>query len=122
MEGYGSEIMIEMSSVNDPKVAGIPVACTLSPHDGGTRMRRWKALSEESHPTVRRQRHLLEVRYEAKFGLRQELEALADEERLCCSFMTWTVGQDGDPHRPTRPSRPGRSRRRRPIATLFGAD
>jgi hypothetical protein len=85
-----------MSSVDDPKVTGVSVACTLGPDDGAVRMRRWEALSEKGHPSARRRGHRLEVRYQPKLGLREELEALAAAERQCCSFVAWSVSQDQD--------------------------
>ena len=111
-----------MSSADDPNVAGMPVACTLSPHDGAARMRRWEALSETGRPSARRRGHLLEVRYQPKLGLRQELEALAAAEQQCCSFVAWNVSQDRDHVVLQVAADPGAPDDVAPIASLFGAD
>ncbi len=98
-----------------------PVACTLSANDGPARMRRWQALSEKGRPSARRIARRLEVRYQPEPGVRDELEALAAAERKCCSFVSWSVSQDGghpvlhvvaDPDTPEDVI---------PIAALFGA-
>ncbi len=100
----------------------MPVACTLGPNDGAARMQRWHELSAQGRPTTRRRGHLLEVRYNASHGIREELEALAAAERECCPFVAWTVDQEeshvvlrveADPARPDDVA---------PIAALFGAD
>ncbi len=73
----------------------LPVACTLGPDDRSARMRRWQRLSDVAVPVARRAGPLLEVRYQAGHGVRDELEALAEAEQECCSFVAWTVIDDG---------------------------
>ena len=111
-----------MENASSAGSALLPVACTLGPSDGVSRMRRWHDLSAQGRPTSRRRGHLLEVRYNASPGIREELEALATAERECCPFVTWTVDQEeshvvlrveADPARPDDVA---------PIAALFGAD
>ncbi len=87
---------VRMDRVDNPEAAAVPIACTLSPDDGATRMRRWEALSEKGRPNARRRGHMLQVRYQPDLGIREELEALAAAERQCCSFVSWTVSQDQD--------------------------
>lgn len=76
--------------------AELPLACTLGPNDGSARLRRWQHLADAASPSARRDGHRLEVRYHAGPGVREELEALAVAEAECCSFVSWTVTQDGD--------------------------
>jgi hypothetical protein len=84
-------------------------------------MRRWQALAERGRPTAQLSGHVLEVRYRQEAGVRTELRELADAERECCSFVTWTVSEEqdhvilrvtGDPERPEEVAG---------IASLFGA-
>ncbi|MDQ3677898.1 MAG: hypothetical protein M3401_14070 [Actinomycetota bacterium] len=110
-----------MDTAGSATAAGLPLACTLSADDGKARMRRWQALAEVGHPSVRRSGHRLEVRYEPQPGVRDELEALAAAERQCCSFVGWEVSQDGRHpilHVTADPSAPDDVA---PIAVLFGA-
>jgi hypothetical protein len=99
----------------------LPVACSLGPDAGPARLRRWQRLADAARPVARRDGPRLEVRYEPGPGVREELEALAAAEAECCSFVGWSVTQDGDvpvlqvtadPHTPDAVT---------PIAALFGA-
>jgi hypothetical protein len=83
-----------MHSVDGSGLAGLSMACTLSPVDGAARMGRWEALSANGRPSAVRSGHVLVVRYQAAPGIREELEALAAVERECCSFVRWDVIQD----------------------------
>ncbi len=84
-------------------------------------MARWRRLADIAAPSARRSGRELEVRYEARHGVREELEALAAAEAECCSFVTWAVDQEGD----QSVLRVVADRRRpddvAPIAALFGA-
>jgi len=73
----------------------LPTACTLGPDDGAARLRRWSILIEKSPPSTRRDGRMLEIRWQADAGVRDELEALAAAERECCSFASWIVSTDG---------------------------
>jgi hypothetical protein len=73
----------------------LPSACTLGPDDGAARLRRWAALIEKWPPSSRREGRMLEIRWQPDPGVRDELEALADAERECCSFASWVVSTDG---------------------------
>jgi hypothetical protein len=84
-------------------------------------MRRWEALSEKGHPDARRRGHVLEVRYEPKRGVGEELDALIAAERQCCSFVAWEVSQDEDHVVLRVTADPGAPDDVASIAALFGA-
>lgn len=66
----------------------LPVACTLDPGAVADRLGRWRAL----RPDLRWFR-FEGGRLEARFtdGVAAELERLADAERTCCAWATWSV-------------------------------
>jgi hypothetical protein len=108
---------------SDPRAAPaeLPLACTLGPDDGAARLRRWQLLAEKSPPRAQRSGNTLEVRWQLKAGVKDELEALAAAERQCCSFVSWRVSSDGADmvlYVTADESRPGDVA---PIASLFGA-
>lgn len=57
-------------------------------------MQRWHDLHIRASPTVKRSRHLVEVRYLALPGVREELTELTALESVCCSFVSWSVEDD----------------------------
>jgi len=73
----------------------LPVACTLGLADGPERLRRWKQLGVRARPSVRRTGRELQVQFQARPGVLEELEALAAAEAQCCAFVAWTVLLDG---------------------------
>lgn len=78
--------------------ASLPIACTLGPDDGRSRMHRWQQLHERAAPAAHLDGGCLEVRYQPGPGVQEELVSLADAERACCSFAAWTVTSvDGRP-------------------------
>lgn len=79
-----------------PANAELPVACTLGQNDGARRMERWQRLAASAAPSAHLVGNQLEVRYQPRLGVREELEALASAEAQCCSFVAWSVTQDGD--------------------------
>jgi hypothetical protein len=111
-----------MDRLDDSTIVALPIACTLGADDGAARMQRWGALSAAGHPCARRSGHLLEVRYDPELGVRDELEALAAAEQVCCSFVTWEVSQDGDQIVLWVKADPSRPDDVAPIAALFEAD
>ena len=113
---------VEMHGVDNSELAELPIACTLGPNDGAARLRRWEALSEKGHPEAHRRRHLLEVRYEPKLGVQEELDALVAAEQQCCPFVAWEVSQDEDHVVLRVAADPGAPDDVAPIAALFGAD
>jgi len=108
----------------DPEIAQdspLPVACTLGPDDGRSRMLRWRRLHEAAGPVADLDAGRLEVRYQPGPGVWAELADLAAAEQTCCSFATWSVSEvEGQPVlRVVSPS--GTPEAVAPIAALFGA-
>lgn len=107
--------------MSTPSSSELPIACTLGPNDGLTRMRRWQALAAAAHPTASRDGRTLEVHFEPGEGIYAELVALATAEQDCCSFVTWTVTDEGG-HPVLRVlAEPDSPDDVAPIAALFGA-
>lgn len=100
----------------------VPVACTLGPDDGPARLRRWQHLADTAHPSARRDGPHLTVRYEPGPGVQEELEALAAAEAECCSFVDWSVTQNGGVPVLLVTADPETADAVAPIAALFGAD
>lgn len=73
----------------------LPVACSLGPDDGPARLRRWQRLADTANPVALRDGPQLKVRFEPSPGVREEFETLAAAEAECCSFVSWSVVQDG---------------------------
>jgi hypothetical protein len=73
--------------------SALPLACTLGPEDGRSRLLRWQRLHEASAPVARLVGGRLEVRYQPGPGVRVELAELAAAEQTCCSFATWSVSE-----------------------------
>ena len=99
----------------------LPLACTLGPDDGRSRMLRWRELHEAANPVARVDAGRLEVRYQPGPGVCAELADLAAAEQNCCSFVTWSVSQvEGQPvlHVVSPTDTPEAIA---PIAALFGA-
>jgi len=99
----------------------LPLACTLGPDDGRSRMLRWRRLHDAADPIARLEAGQLEVRYQPSPGVLEELTDLAAAEQTCCSFAVWRASEvDGQPvlHvvSPT-----GAPEAVLPIAALFGA-
>lgn len=96
----------------------LPIACTLGPDDGRTRMLRWKRLRDLGIPVAHLDGGHLEVRFRSGPGIQEELTSLADAERACCSFAQWTVTMDDQPtlHIIAAPEALA------PIAAMFGVD
>ncbi len=76
----------------------LPLACTLGPEDGRSRLMRWQRLHEAAAPVAHLVGGRLEVRYQPGAGVRVELAELAAAEQTCCSFVTWSVSEvQGNP-------------------------
>ena len=100
----------------------MPIACTMTPSDASDRLHRWQRLHDRAAPSAELSAGRLEIRYRAADGVLEELRALADAERSCCSFVAWDViDTDG---RPTlRVSAPaGRPEAVLGVAAMFGVD
>ncbi len=99
----------------------MPLACTLGPDLGQSRILRWQRLHQDAGPVARLDAGRLEVRYQPGPGVRAELAALAAAEQTCCSFATWSVSEvEGQPvlHVVSPTDTPEAVA---PIAALFGA-
>ena len=99
----------------------MPLACTLGPADGSTRLLRWQHLHETAAPVAQLRDGELEVRYQPVTGVHEGLTDLAAAEKACCSFVTWSVTMiDSQPVlRVTAP--PEAPDAVKPIAVMFTA-
>ncbi len=88
-----------MDHVNDSSDAAqhgeLPVACTLGSDDASARLQRWQQLHQTAAPSTPLTNGELEVRYQPGPELLSELQDLVVEERVCCSFVSWTGTEDG---------------------------
>jgi hypothetical protein len=106
---------------DSPDRVDLPLACNLGPHDGPARLRRWQHLADTANPIAVRDGPQLKVRYEPVPGVHEELEALAAAEAECCSFVSWSVAQDGAAPLLLVTADPDTPDAVEPIAALFGA-
>jgi hypothetical protein len=74
----------------------VPVACSLNASDLTDRMNRWNAVTDQAKPIVTRTDTGLRVAFSQKPGIAGELTELAELERACCAFASWTVSQELD--------------------------
>lgn len=83
-------------------------------------MLRWRRLHEFATPAADLIDGRLEVRYEPKVGVQEELADLVRAESTCCAFVAWEVSSvDGQPLlRVTAPAENPHAIE--PIAALFG--
>jgi len=99
----------------------VPLACTLGPEGGRSRLLRWQRLHEAAGPVAHLDGGRLKVRYQPGPGVKAELAELAAAEQTCCSFAIWSVSEvEGDPvlHVVSATNTPEAVA---PIAALFGA-
>lgn len=99
----------------------LPLACTLGPEDGRSRLLRWQRLHEVAAPVAHLDGGQLEVLYEPAPGVQEELAELAAAEQTCCAFVVWRVSAvEGHPvlHVTAPKEAPAAVT---PIAALFGA-
>jgi len=99
----------------------LPLACTLGPEDGRSRMLRWQQLREDAAPVARLDGGRLEVRYQSGPGVQAELSDLAAAEQTCCSFVTWSVSEVEDQPVLHVLAPADTPEALEPIAALFGA-
>jgi hypothetical protein len=71
------------------------ISCTLDDGDLGSRRERWLVLGSRALVGIETTSRGLELVFAAEPGVEAELGELAELERECCAFATWTV-QDGD--------------------------
>ena len=74
----------------------VPVACSLSASDLTDRMNRWNALTDQAKPVRTRTDTGLRIAFLQKPGVADELTELAELERACCAFASWTISQELD--------------------------
>jgi hypothetical protein len=74
----------------------VPVACSLSASNLTDRMNRWSILTDQAKPVVTRTDTGLRLAFSQKSGITGELTELAELERACCQFASWTVRQEPD--------------------------
>lgn len=102
--------------------SALPLACTLGPEDGRSRLLRWQRLHAAAAPVAHLDGGRLEVRYQPGLGVGAELAELAAAEQSCCSFATWSVSEvEGHPVLQVV-SPEGVPNAVAPIAALFGVN
>lgn len=72
------------------------VACTLNQQDLKQRAERWQALARRAGGHVARTDRGLRLTFSAGLGVAAELDELAELERDCCAFASWSVSSAGD--------------------------
>jgi hypothetical protein len=73
-----------------------PVACTLSQPDLTQRIGHWRTLVQRAGREVSRTDRGLRLTFSAGPGVAAELDELAELERGCCGFASWSVTSAGD--------------------------
>jgi hypothetical protein len=69
----------------------IPLACTLTPAEGLTRMQRWQRLHDAAQLHASHRDGWVEVTYRRSADVASELDELVEAERECCAFAAWDV-------------------------------
>lgn len=72
------------------------IACTLSQQDVRQRVERWQTLAVRAGGHAARTDRGLRLTFSAGPGVAAELEKLAELERDCCAFASWSVTSAGD--------------------------
>jgi hypothetical protein len=76
--------------------AQAPVACTLNQQDLEQQSERWQALADRAGRGVSRTDRGLRLTFSAGPGVVAELDELAELERECCAFASWSVTSEAD--------------------------
>jgi hypothetical protein len=71
------------------------VSCTLTNNDRGTRRERWRRIAADGVGGVVETPTGLRLVFRSSAPVARELGELAELERECCAFATWTVREDG---------------------------
>jgi hypothetical protein len=71
------------------------IACTLTDGERTTRAERWRRLGDEASGRVVATDKGLRITFHSSPHAEAELRKLAELERECCAFATWTVRADG---------------------------
>jgi hypothetical protein len=74
----------------------LPIACTLTPAEGVTRMQRWQWLRDAAQREAIRTDEGVEVTYRRSDDVARELQELVEAERECCAFASWHVEEQGN--------------------------
>lgn len=85
-----------MSDDAQPALSETPVACTLNHRDLSQRAERWQTLAKKAGQQVSRTNRGLRLTFSAGPGVAAELDELAELERDCCAFATWSVTSADD--------------------------
>src|SRR3954454_2096939 len=109
--------------------AALPIACALGASDMSQRLAEMAALGAAALLDVRHVGRHAELRFAARTGVRERVEAVVAAESECCAFLTMRVtgaGRDRAHHRRsrrrrTRPAGAGRRVRRRATGGLMSA-
>jgi hypothetical protein len=72
------------------------IACTLDQEGQRSRRERWLVLGTHALVAVTTSDRGLELGFAPEPGVEQELLELAELERHCCAFATWTVRPTSD--------------------------
>lgn len=72
----------------------VPIVCTLSQSDYGARLTTIAALSREALRHAERRGSTLDLRYAPQAAAR--VRALVEQERACCSFLTFHLEETSD--------------------------
>ena len=71
------------------------VFCTLTDGDRGTRHERWRRIGADGVGGIVETGTGLRLVFRSSPHVAQELHGLAELERECCAFATWTVHDEG---------------------------
>jgi hypothetical protein len=71
------------------------IACTLDDGDRGTRRDRWRRIGADGVGGVVETPTGLRLVFRSSAPVARELRELAELERECCAFATWTVRDEG---------------------------
>ena len=71
------------------------IACTLTDGDRAARRERWRRIAADRVGRVEETPTGLRLVFRSSPALARELDDLAELERECCAFATWTVRDEG---------------------------
>lgn len=71
------------------------VSCTLNGSDRRTRRERWRRIGADGAGAVVETPTGLRLVFRSSPSVARELDELAELERECCAFATWTVHDEG---------------------------
>jgi hypothetical protein len=71
------------------------IACTLTDDDRATRRLHWERIGREGYGGIVKTPTGLQLVVRSSLSVRTALVELAQLERECCAFATWTVRDEG---------------------------